>query len=104
MIRTRADSLTDAWANDTTNRDAALASGAQVISTDYPVPEILNNGYFAAIPGGTPSGCNPIATIGIECAPETSRIRPRWCRNRDRSRWRALRSQRWRCSTVRRTQ
>jgi len=70
VIRTRADELSDAQANDTTTRDAALASGAQIISTDYPVPEILNNGYFAAIPGGTPSGCNPITTVGIECAPE----------------------------------
>ena len=70
VIRTRADDLSDAQANDTTTRDAALASGAQIISTDYPVPEILNNGYFAAIPGGTPSGCNPITTMGIECAPE----------------------------------
>ena len=70
MIRTRSDSLDDAQANDTTNRDAALASGAQIISTDYPVPGILANGYFAAIPGGTPSGCNPITTIGIECVPE----------------------------------
>jgi hypothetical protein len=70
VIRTRADSLDDAQANDTTNRDAALASGAQVISTDYPVPGILENGYFAAIPGGTPSGCNPITTFGIECVSE----------------------------------
>jgi len=70
VIRTRSDTLTDAWANDTTHRDAALASAAQIISTDYPVPEILNNGYFAAIPGGTPSGCNPIHTMGIECVSE----------------------------------
>ncbi len=69
IIRTRADDLSDAQANDTTTRDAALASGAQVISTDYPVPEILDNGYFASIPGGTPSGCNPVSTVGIACAP-----------------------------------
>jgi hypothetical protein len=70
VIRTRSDSLDDAQAGDTTNRDAALASGAQVISTDYPAPGILENGYFAAIPGGTPSGCNPVSTIGLECEAE----------------------------------
>jgi hypothetical protein len=69
VIRTRADDLSDAQANDTTTRDAALASGAQIISTDYPVPEILNNGYFAAIPGGTPSGCNPVSAAGLDCTP-----------------------------------
>jgi hypothetical protein len=69
VIRTRADSLNDAWVNDTTRREAALASGAQVISTDFPVPGILGNGYFAAIPGGTPSGCIPITTAGLECTP-----------------------------------
>jgi hypothetical protein len=67
IIRTRSDSLDDAQANDTTSRDAAFTSGAQVISTDYPVPGILENGFFAAIPGGTPSGCNPVSTIGLEC-------------------------------------
>ncbi len=70
VIRTRADNLSDAKANNTTMRTAALASGAQIISTDYPVPEILDNGYFAAIPGGTPSGCNPITTAAIECVSE----------------------------------
>ena len=70
VIRTRSDDLTDAKANDTTTRTAALSSGAQFISTDYPVPEILNNGYFASIPGGTPSGCNPISAMGIECTPQ----------------------------------
>jgi len=69
LVRTFADSLDDAQANDTTRRDAALASGAHFISTDYPVYEILGNGYFAAIPGGMPSGCNPVSTIGTECTP-----------------------------------
>ncbi len=71
LIRTRADTLDDAQAGDTTRRDAALASGAQVISTDYPVEEILGNGYFVEIPGGMPSGCNPITTANIDF------IRPR---------------------------
>ncbi|MGZ8762831.1 MAG: Ca2+-dependent phosphoinositide-specific phospholipase C, partial [Acidimicrobiia bacterium] len=39
LVRTRADGDTvEARANDTTVRDAALASGAQWVSTDFPVP------------------------------------------------------------------
>jgi hypothetical protein len=67
VIRTRADALDDAQANDTTRRDAAFASGANYISTDYPVPEYLDNGYFAQVPGGTPSRCNPVSAMGLEC-------------------------------------
>lgn len=67
VLRTRADSLDDARVNDTTARDAAFASGAQYISTDFPVPEYLNNGYFAQVPDGTPSRCNPVSTIGLDC-------------------------------------
>lgn len=67
VIRTRADVLDDAQANDPTRRDAALASGAHYLSSDYPVPEILNNGYWAYVPGGSPSGCNPVSAIGLEC-------------------------------------
>ena len=67
VLRTRADSLDDARVNDTTARDAAFASGAHYISTDFPVPEYLDNGYFVQIPDGTPSRCNPISTMGLEC-------------------------------------
>lgn len=47
LVRTRADIDTgEARADDTTRRDAALASGAQIISTDYPfTPNIFGNGY-----------------------------------------------------------
>jgi hypothetical protein len=39
LVRTRADADTvQARTGDTTMRDAALASGAQLVSTDYPVP------------------------------------------------------------------
>lgn len=39
MVRTRADYDTvQSRQNDTTQRDAAFASGAQFISTDYPEP------------------------------------------------------------------
>ncbi|TVQ02190.1 MAG: hypothetical protein EA381_03585 [Planctomycetaceae bacterium] len=40
LVRTRADSgTTESRANDTRRRDRALASGAQLISTDYPEPD-----------------------------------------------------------------
>ena len=65
IVRTRADEpVFHAQNNDTTMRDAALASGAQWVSTDYPVPGIAArwNGspYVAEIPGGTPARCNPV--------------------------------------------
>lgn len=69
VMRTRADVLDDAQAGDATRRDAALASGAHYLSSDYPVPEYLNNGYWAYVPNGAPSGCNPVSAIGLECGP-----------------------------------
>lgn len=47
LVRTRADIDTgEARANDGDRRDAALASGAQIVSTDYPfAPNIFGNGY-----------------------------------------------------------
>jgi hypothetical protein len=46
---------------NTTLRDAAIASGAQFVSTDYPAPDPdFGTGYFVEIPGGMPAGCNPI--------------------------------------------
>ena len=47
LVRTRADIDTgDARANDGRRRDAALASGAQIISTDYlSAPNVHGNGY-----------------------------------------------------------
>jgi Phosphoinositide phospholipase C, Ca2+-dependent len=62
VVRTRADADTQqARTGDTTVRDAALRSGAQWVSTDYPVPENrFGTGYVASIPGGTPARCNPV--------------------------------------------
>ena len=62
VIRTRADADTlEARAGDTSTRDAAIASGAQWVSTDYPVPNpAFGTGYFVAIPDGHPARCNPI--------------------------------------------
>lgn len=64
VVRTRADADTvQARSGDTTDRDAALADGAQWVSTDYPVPGIASRfgtGYFAALPGLAAARCNPV--------------------------------------------
>src|SRR5439155_10513552 len=62
FVRTRADGDTvEARSGNTTPRDAALASGAQCVSTDYPEPDPrFGTGYFVAIPGGMPARCNPV--------------------------------------------
>jgi hypothetical protein len=62
IVRTRADGDTDeARQGDTTQRDAAIASAAQFVSTDYPVPDPdFGTGYFVEIPGGMPARCNPV--------------------------------------------
>src|SRR5690606_1256748 len=64
VVRTRSDGDTvEARANNTGPRDAALASGAQWVSTDYPVPGMavgFTSPYVAQIPGGTVARCNPV--------------------------------------------
>jgi len=68
LVRTRADvDGEEARANDRTRADAALASGAQMISTDYPAPH-PTTGYVVRMPDGTPSRCNPIVAPG-GCSP-----------------------------------
>lgn len=69
LVRTRADSDgEEARSGDTTHRDAALASAAHFVSTDFPAPA-PDTGYVVAIPGGTPSACNA-ATAPPECTSE----------------------------------
>jgi hypothetical protein len=70
IVRTRADSDTqEARSGDTTKRDLALASGAQFVSTDYPVPDpAFGTGYEVQIPMGMPVGCNPLSAP-TECTP-----------------------------------
>jgi len=62
VVRTRTDSDTvEARNNDTRARDAAIDSGAQWISTDYPVPDPqTGTSYQVAMPMGLPGRCNPI--------------------------------------------
>lgn len=54
LVRTRADAGTwEARRNDKSRFEKALASGAQVISTDYYIPdEKLGTGYQIQLPGG----------------------------------------------------
>ena len=62
IVRARTDVDTaQARTGDTTMRDAALRSGAQFISTDYPVddPRFAPE-FVVAIPDGTPARCNPV--------------------------------------------
>lgn len=69
MVRTRADANTqEARTGSTRRREAAFASGAQVVTTDYyrPDPD-FGTGYAVSIPSGVarcnsisaPSGCRP---------------------------------------------
>jgi hypothetical protein len=61
LVRTRADADTvQARSDDSKMRDAALAGGAQFVSTDYEVPNPRFGPYVVKIPGGTPARCNPV--------------------------------------------
>jgi len=71
MIRTRADAdLVEAVANNTAPREAAFASGAQIISSDYVQGEPATTGYVVTF--DTPVGvrCNPV-NAPKDCATPT---------------------------------
>jgi hypothetical protein len=63
IVRTRADADTvQARTGDTSMRDAAFASGAQFVSTDYVFPdEVFGTGYVADLPGEAAARCNPVS-------------------------------------------
>jgi Phosphoinositide phospholipase C, Ca2+-dependent len=63
LVRTRTDADTkQARSNDTTRRDIALSSGAQLLSTDYPASEPSQwTGYSVSLPGDAVARCNPVA-------------------------------------------
>jgi hypothetical protein len=62
IVRTRADADTvEARSGDTTRQDAAFASGAQYVSTDYVFPDDhFGTGYVADLPGSGAARCNPV--------------------------------------------
>ncbi len=62
LVRTRTDEGTEqARTNNTTRRDLALVSGAQMISTDYPSSEPSAWTTFSVgLPNGLVARCNPV--------------------------------------------
>lgn len=69
LVRTMSDPSFDLIRmNDRTTADAALASGAHIVSTDHPAP-VMGIEFAVTIPGGTPSRCNPlVAPMGCTSA------------------------------------
>jgi len=63
-VRTRSDvPLATVLANDTSMLDAALVSGAQLISTDFPqigMSARYDSDFVAELPAGGPARCNPV--------------------------------------------
>jgi len=60
LVRTRADADTvEARANDVSRREAAFASGAQYISTDYYVPRKKFSDYAVRLPSQHVTRCRP---------------------------------------------
>jgi hypothetical protein len=63
LIRARTDSDTkEARTDDTKNRDAMLQSGAQILSTDYPMDEPARwpGNYIVTFKEGVDARCNPV--------------------------------------------
>ena len=66
LVRTRADADTvEARTGDTAPREAAFASGAQIISTDYEQEDPRFPGYVVDLPGDGAARCNPVS--GGDC-------------------------------------
>jgi hypothetical protein len=77
MVRTRTDEPTaQARTNDIKERTAALASGAQILSTDYPFGEKSKwTGYSVTFPGDVTARCNPV-TGGANCSQDALSEKP----------------------------
>ncbi len=60
IVRTRSDDETvEARANNSQRRDQAFASGAQIIQTDFLLPDKKIGAYSVAITDGRHARCNP---------------------------------------------
>jgi hypothetical protein len=67
LVRTRADADV---VNPGTDRAAALASGAQMVHTDFPAGEPqFGTGYTVAFPTRVQARCNPVNTTPATCTP-----------------------------------
>lgn len=65
IVRTRADADTvEARTGNTDRRDAALASGAQYVSTDYMQANPRWGDYAVALPQAVAVACNPVRVVG----------------------------------------
>jgi hypothetical protein len=62
LVRTRTDADTkEGRSGSTVRRDHAMASGAQILSTDYPEAEPAKwTGYSVSFAGGAMARCNPV--------------------------------------------
>jgi hypothetical protein len=69
LVRTRTDADTkEARTGQTVRRDTALASGAQLLSTDYPASEPSEwTSYSVSLPSDAVARCNPL-NAPVECA------------------------------------
>ena len=82
VVRTRADGDTlEARTNNTAPRDAAFASGAQWVSTDFPgagSAAYLGSSYSVELPSGTTARCNPVNAPPecVDAALDTSAVLP----------------------------
>ena len=71
LVRTRTDDSTrEARVNNTQRRDAMIASGAQILSTDYPAsePARWDGHYSVSLPGNVVARSQSCECAG-ECAP-----------------------------------
>jgi hypothetical protein len=72
LVRTRADASTSvARRNEVTQRDRALASGAQFVSTDYPEPNLSLSPYQVRLPGNRVARANPVSGADV---PDTADV------------------------------
>lgn len=68
LVRTRADA--DVVSPSTTQRDTALASGAQIVHTDFPPgASQLGSGYVVSFGTRVAARCNPVLTGPSTCLP-----------------------------------
>ncbi|MEO6467843.1 MAG: Ca2+-dependent phosphoinositide-specific phospholipase C [Acidimicrobiia bacterium] len=61
IVRSRADDRgTEARANDFSRANAAVDGGAQLVTTDFPVPDPHFGTYAVRLRGGQPARCDPV--------------------------------------------
>jgi hypothetical protein len=58
--------MKEAKSNDTRRRDAMMASGAQLLSTDFPRNEAADTGYVVQFGSDASVRCNPVL-ISADC-------------------------------------